>query len=86
MGRRAMHVDSHTRARLALAFLVTAVLANACGSNFETEEAQAECNRIRAAQAQCFTAAVYDQCVACFEECGRECSQVPGATCGFTCD
>jgi hypothetical protein len=68
------------------ALLVLVLLLHACGSNFEPEEAQAECNRIRAGQQQCFGTATFDECVACFEECGHECSIVHGPTCGFTCD
>ncbi len=77
-------LETKTRARLAVAALLGALVANACGSGFDTEDAQAECARI--GQGQCATGLSYDECVACFEDCGRECDVVQGPACHFTCD
>jgi hypothetical protein len=61
--------------------------AAACGSGETTEDATASCNEQRQRQAQCFTNASFDECVACREKCGRQCVQVQPETCPitFTC-
>jgi hypothetical protein len=61
------------------------VLAGACGG-FDTEEATQLCERDRQALESCFDDAVMQQCIACHEECGRDCSLISGATCSYTCD
>lgn len=56
------------------------------GTGSEPEEAAAECTRIRNDVPACFNDAVYDQCVACHEECGRNCALLDSCPHQFTCD
>ncbi len=59
----------------------------ACGPSMDTEEASAQCDRIAADLLSCIDKAAHSECVACYEDCGRECSLVD-STCPhqFTCD
>ena len=60
-------------------------MAPAC-SGHSTEEATAECERLRGDIMSCFDDAVMAECVACFEDCGNSCSLVQGMPCTFSCD
>lgn len=61
----------------------------ACGEGYSTEDAQAECDALRAnpptTNPPCseFNQVTYDQCVLCFEECGDSCAVVHTA-CPYT--
>jgi hypothetical protein len=66
--------------------LLVAFAAMGCGPTQTPEEARAECERFRADVPACFTDEVFDQCVACHEECGRECNFSDGCPNVFTCD
>jgi hypothetical protein len=63
-----------------------ASLAAACGG-FDPAEAKATCQDIQSRQTQCFASdGVMEACIACHEDCGRDCTVVEGARCDFTCD
>lgn len=74
------------RIQRVLGMAVLALTASACGPTFTPEEATAECDRLRNDLAACFTDEVYDQCVACHEECGRDCSLLDSCPHQFVCD
>lgn len=74
------------RIHLVLGAALALVFANACGPTFERDEAIAECDRLRNDLVSCFTDEVYDQCVACHEECGRDCSMQETCPEQFLCD
>jgi hypothetical protein len=61
--------------------LVLAMPLAACGDGFSPEDAAAECEAIRANPPatipQCdFDQAAFDQCTACYQECGDGCAMV----------
>ncbi len=74
------------RNRCLLAGALLTLLLSACNSGLSTEEASSECDRLRNDLVSCFTDTVYDQCVACHEECGRECSLQDKCPHEFLCD
>lgn len=74
------------RIQRVLGMAVLALTASACGPSFTPEEATAECDRLRNDLTACFTDEVYDQCVACHEECGRDCSLLDSCPHQFVCD
>lgn len=69
-----------------IAMLAVAMLAVACGPTMTTDEATAACERQRAADTACINDAAFDACVACHEECGRECLILESCPVQFQCD
>lgn len=67
-------------------YIMLSLVLAGCGSSFTTEEATEVCERQRQAQAACFDDQVMSQCIACHEECGRECSQAESCPLAFSCD
>ena len=73
--------------RLALPVLLWVLaVAASCGGGDDTEEATKTCQDVRARQSQCVDDAAFAQCVACREECGKDCSQLESCPLQFTCD
>ncbi len=70
-----------------LLFLIgfCAILVPACGGGYDTEEATEICKRDEQAQASCFNAEVMAQCIACYEDCGRDCSQAESCPLQYHC-
>jgi hypothetical protein len=60
-------------------------LALSCGG-WSTEEATAQCEEERERLQSCFDAAAMEQCIACHEDCGGDCSLVIGQPCVYSCD
>jgi hypothetical protein len=73
----------HVTAMLAWVTL-SGVLLTGCGEGMSTEDAQEECDAIRARLSPtCMTQPAYDACVACHEECGDACGTVE-TVCPYT--
>jgi len=70
-----------------LLFLIgfCAMLVGGCGGGYDTEEATDVCNRAEQGQSSCFNADVMTQCIACFEDCGRDCAQAETCPLQYHC-
>ncbi len=88
--RQKTRLSSISKARMSgLGIITAAALAasailGGCGPTFTPEEAQEECDRLREDIDTCFTDEVYQACLVCHEDCGRECTF--GNQCSFICD
>jgi hypothetical protein len=65
---------------------VVALGAMGCQNGFDREQATAECDADREQFENCVNQAAYDECIACHEQCGTDCS-TSGNACPtkFTC-
>lgn len=68
-----------------VALFVVSLVSLGCGG-FSKEKAEARCDQELFAKAQCVTDSAYQECVACYQECGDSCE--PQATCPetYSCD
>lgn len=66
-------------------FGMTAAAATGCGSGLSTEEATQRCDQEKRALGQLMTQASYDQCIACYEECGDECERAATPSPTYSC-
>lgn len=57
----------------------------ACGGGYDTEEATDVCKRQEQGQGSCFNADVMAQCIACYEDCGTDCSQAETCPLQYSC-
>jgi len=63
-----------------------ALAVSACGGGYDTEEATEVCQRAEQGQGSCFNADVMAQCIACYEDCGTDCTQAETCPLQYSCD
>ncbi len=68
----------------ALAAVLLATLWGCGSGDFTREEAINRCDSARAGN-PCATSASFDECVACYEECGIDCSVQESCPAQYTC-
>lgn len=74
------------RKQIALLFALAglAVTVAAC-AGYPEDQAVARCKIEQQNQAACFNSDTYDQCVACFEECGDGCAVAESCPVQYVC-
>ena len=56
-----------------------------CGSGLSEEDARVRCDQERDSKGSFVTDEAYDECVACYEECGDECTPMATAIASYVC-
>ena len=57
-----------------VAMLLSGLGAAGCGGGYSDSKAEIRCQQEKVGKSQCFTDAVYDGCLACYKECGDQCT------------
>jgi hypothetical protein len=68
-----------------IASLLFASAALGCGSGLSEEDAQLRCDQERESKGAFVTDEAYDQCLACFEECGDACEPQATVPASYEC-
>jgi hypothetical protein len=69
----------------AAVLMMTAAAALGCGAGLSVEDATLRCDQEKAAKPQFVTFAAYNQCLACYEQCGDNCVAAATAPASYTC-
>lgn len=65
--------------------VITSMAALGCGSGVSTEEATIRCDQEKASKGMLFGKTTYQECLACFELCGNDCSPIASSPPTYTC-
>jgi hypothetical protein len=68
-----------------LGLVALALAAAACGDQFSTQEAYATCEDQLGRASQDTDDAIFAECVACYEDCGSDCTMTGDAPLTFVC-
>lgn len=69
----------------AAVLMITAASALGCGAGLSVEDATIRCDQEKAAKPQFVTFEAYNQCIACYQECGDDCAVAATAPSSYTC-
>lgn len=69
----------------AVLLVITSMAALGCGSGLSLEEATVRCDQEKTAKKEFVTFAAYNQCLACYQECGDTCVAAATAPATYKC-
>ncbi len=69
----------------AAVLMITSMAAFGCSSGLSVEDATVRCDQEKTAKGSLFGTETYNECLACYEKCGDDCSSVASSPPTYSC-